>query len=297
RGRDGAAAVRRPAVSAHGLRPRAPVAAGAHGRYSRHVDSLRIFGVRVDDVTFPEALALLRQFVASRAPHYVVTPNPEFVMLAQRDAAFRAALNGAALAIPDGGGLLLAARLWGRPFREQVRGTDLVYRLARLGARERQRWFLLGAAPGVAAEAGRRLVAQYPGLQVVGTFAGSPRPVNDAATCAAVRAAGPVDVLLVAYGAPGQELWMARNVAALGVPVAIGVGGVLDFISGRVPRAPRWLRDLGLEWLFRLLVQPRRWRRQLALPRFGLWAVWETPRQRRRLARRGAGPLLPPGRG
>jgi len=262
-----------------------PVARGAPDRYSRHVDSLCILGVRVDDVTFAEALALLREFVASRAPHYVVTPNPEFVMAARQDAAFRAALNGAALAIPDGGGLLLAARLWGRPFREQVRGTDLVYRLARLGARDGQRWFLLGAAPGVAEAAGRRLIARYPGLQVVGTFGGSPHPADDAEARAAIRAAGPVDVVLVAYGAPGQELWMARNVAALGVPVAIGVGGVLDFISGRVRRAPRWVRDLGLEWLFRLLVQPRRWRRQLALPRFALLALLATPRERARLQR------------
>jgi N-acetylglucosaminyldiphosphoundecaprenol N-acetyl-beta-D-mannosaminyltransferase len=247
------------------------------------VNSLCVFGVRVDDVTFPEALALLREFVASRAPHYVVTPNPEFVMLARRDAAFRQALAGAALAIPDGGGLLLAARLWGRPFREQVRGTDLVYRLATVGAREGQRWFLLGAAPGVAAEAGRRLMARYPGLQVVGTHGGSPRATDDAAAQEAIRAAGPVDVLLVAYGAPGQELWMARNLAALGVPVAIGVGGVLDFISGRVRRAPRWVRDLGLEWLFRLLLQPRRWRRQLELPRFAIQALLATPRQRARL--------------
>lgn len=247
------------------------------------MNSLWIFGVRVDDITFPEALALLREFMAARTPHYVVTPNPEFVMVAQRDAAFRGALEGAALAIPDGGGLLLAARLWGRPFRQQVRGTDLVYRLATVGAREGQRWFLLGAAPGVAAAAGRRLMDRYPGLQVVGTFVGSPHAADDAATHDAIRAAAPLDVLLVAYGAPGQELWMARNVAALGVPVAIGVGGVLDFISGRVRRAPRWVRDLGLEWLFRLLVQPRRWRRQLALPRFALRVLLETRRQRAQL--------------
>ena len=245
------------------------------------MDSLDILGVRVDDVTYVEALGLLREYVASRVPHYVVTPNPEFVMAARRDRLFRAALASAALAVPDGGGLLLAARLWGRPFREQVRGTDLVYRLAALGPREGHRWFLLGAAPGVAEAAGRQLVARYPGLQVVGTYPGSPRPEDDAVTGAAIRAAGPVDVLLVAYGAPGQECWMARNVPVLGVPVAIGIGGVLDYIAGRTPRAPRWLRELGLEWLFRLLIQPWRWRRQLALPHFALLALWETPRQRR----------------
>jgi N-acetylglucosaminyldiphosphoundecaprenol N-acetyl-beta-D-mannosaminyltransferase len=245
------------------------------------VDSLDILGVRVDDVTYRETLDLLHSYVESRAPHYVVTPNPEFVMAARRDPRFRAALAGAALAVPDGGGLLLAARLWGRPFREQVRGTDLVYQLAALGAREGHRWFLLGAAPGVAEAAGRALAARYPGLQVVGTYAGTPRLEDDDATRAAIDAARPVDVLLVAYGAPGQEYWMARNVAALGVPVAIGVGGVLDYIAGRTPRAPRWLRELGLEWLFRLLIQPWRWRRQLALPQFALLALWETPRQRR----------------
>ena len=244
------------------------------------MNSLDILGVRVDDVTYAETLALLRQYVASREPHYVVTPNPEFVMRARRDCAFRAALAGAALAVPDGGGLLLAARLWGRPFREQVRGTDLVYHLAAQGAREGQRWFLLGAAPGVAAEAGRRLAACYPGLRVAGSYAGSPRPEDDAATCGAVRAAGPVDVLLVAYGAPGQELWMARNVAALAVPVAIGVGGVFNYLAGRAPRAPRWVRDLGAEWLFRLLTQPWRWRRQLALPHFAARVAWEAARRR-----------------
>ncbi len=239
-----------------------------------------MLGVRVDDVTYDEALALLRRCVASGEPHYVVTPNPEFVMMAQGDTSFRAALTGAALAIPDGGGLLLAARLWGCPLREQVRGTDLVYRLASEGAARRERWFLLGAAPGVAAEAGRRLMAHYPGLQVVGTYPGSPRPQDDVATCAAVRAASPVHILLVAYGAPGQELWMARNVATLGVPVAIGVGGVLDFVAGVKPRAPRWLRHLGLEWLFRLLTQPSRWRRQVTIPRFVVRVLWESARRR-----------------
>jgi N-acetylglucosaminyldiphosphoundecaprenol N-acetyl-beta-D-mannosaminyltransferase len=247
----------------------------------------------VDDVTYAEALALLRAYVASRAPHYVVTPNPEFVMAARQDPVFHAALADAALAVPDGGGLLLAARVWGRPFREQVRGTDLVYRLAAVGAREGHRWFLLGAAPGVAEMAGRTLSARFPGLQVVGTFPGSPRPADDPATRAAVRAAMPLDVVLVAYGAPGQEFWMARNVAALAIPVAIGVGGVLDYLAGRTPRAPRWLRDLGLEWLFRLLVQPWRWRRQLALPRFAIRVFWEAPRRRRALRRQVGSP---PGR-
>jgi N-acetylglucosaminyldiphosphoundecaprenol N-acetyl-beta-D-mannosaminyltransferase len=244
------------------------------------VNSLDILGVRVDDVTYAEALALLREYAAGGVARYVVTPNPEFVMAARRDPAFRAALASAALAVPDGGGLLLAARLWGRPFREQVRGTDLVYQLAAAGAQSGQRWFFLGAGPGVAAAAGQRLATLYPGLQVAGAYAGSPDPADDADARAAVLAVSPVDVLLVAYGAPRQELWMARNLPTLGVPVALGVGGVLDYVAGLVPRAPRWMQKLGIEWLYRLLRQPWRWRRQLALPCFALLALWETPRRR-----------------
>lgn len=248
--------------------------------------------MRVDDVTYAETLAFLQAAIAARRGCYVVTPNPEIVMRARRDAALRAALAGAALAVPDGGGLLLAARLWGVPLREQVRGTDLVYRLAEQSAARHQRWFLLGAGPGVAEEAARRLERRYPGLLVVGTFAGSPAPADDAAAREAIARAAPVDVLLVAYGAPGQELWMARNLPHLPVAVAIGVGGVLDYISGRVPRAPAWLRALGLEWLFRLLVQPWRWRRQTALVRFALRVLLEALRRRlgRRALRRAVAP-------
>jgi len=244
------------------------------------VRSLDIFGVRVDDVTYTEALDLVDGFIRSREPHYVVTPNPEFVITAIHNAPFRSALARAALAIPDGGGLVIAARWWGCPLREQVRGTDLVHRLAARGATSGQRWFLLGAGPGVAAEAGRRLHRRYPGLQIAGTLPGTPDPAHDPDTRAAIRGAGPVDVLLVAYGAPAQELWMARNVPALGVPVAIGVGGVLDYISGRVRRAPAWVRYRGFEWLYRLLTQPWRWRRQLALVQFGAWAALEAAHRR-----------------
>jgi N-acetylglucosaminyldiphosphoundecaprenol N-acetyl-beta-D-mannosaminyltransferase len=247
------------------------------------VDSIDILGVRVDDVTYGDALLLLRQYVESALPHYVVTPNPEIVMAARRSPALRDALAGASLAIPDGGGLLLASRLWGAPLREQVRGTDLVLRAAAQGARSGERWFLLGAAPGVAAEAGAYLCEQYPGLILAGAYAGSSRADADADTRRAVQGAGPVDVLLVAFGAPAQELWMARNVARLGIPVAIGVGGVFNYFSQRVPRAPRWMQTAGLEWLFRLLTEPWRWRRQLAIPQFTAFMLWEMAR--RRLAR------------
>lgn len=245
------------------------------------VRSIDVLGVRIDDVTLAEASAICHACIRSGEPHQVVTPNAEFVMAAQRDLAFRSILNCATLAIPDGAGLLLAGRLLGTPLRTQVAGTDLADELAGLCARTGHRLFLLGAAPGVAARAAERLTERHPGLIVAGTLAGSPDPAADAEVCAALRAAGRIDVLLVAYGAPKQEAWIARNQPALGIPLAMGVGGAFDFFSGRVPRAPRLVRRAGLDWLFRLIIQPWRWRRQLALPRFVAAVALEAVRQRR----------------
>jgi len=229
--------------------------------------TVEILGIRVHDVTWEEAFARVEGFIASAQPHQVVTVNPEFVMAARSNVDFRAVLNHADLALPDGVGLLWASRLLGRPLRERVTGSDFVPRFAVLAARRGYRLFLLGARPGVAAEAARALVSRNPGLQVVGTHAGSPGVEEEDEIVGLVRAAGP-DVLFVAYGAPAQDLWIARNLQRLGVPVCMGVGGSLDFIAGVVPRAPVRVQRLGLEWFYRLIRQPWRWRRQLALARF-----------------------------
>jgi N-acetylglucosaminyldiphosphoundecaprenol N-acetyl-beta-D-mannosaminyltransferase len=242
--------------------------------------SLHILGTRVDDVTYAETLALIEQYIREGGPHVITTPNPEIVMLARRDPSYRALLQQTAINVPDGVGLLLAARLRGRPFREHVRGTDLVLQLAALGAARGHRWYLLGAADGVAQLAADRLQHQFPGLTIVGAEPGSPRPEDDAATWAMIRAAGPVDVILVAYGAPAQERWLARSLGPLNIPVGIGVGGVFNFLSGQVPRAPRWMQQAELEWLHRLIVQPWRWKRQLALPRFLVLAADEAARRK-----------------
>ncbi|MPZ15634.1 MAG: WecB/TagA/CpsF family glycosyltransferase [Chloroflexi bacterium] len=243
---------------------------------------VEILGVRVHDVTADQALDVLSAFVRSGQPHRVVTPNPEIIMQALRDPGYRAVLNEADLAVPDGVGLQMAARLAGTPLRAHVRGTDLVLRLAERAARDAQRWYLLGGEPGVAVETGTRLSARYPGLQIAGAMPGAPDPAEDFALREAIRGAGPVHVLLVAYGAPRQERWIARNQAALNVPVQMGVGGAFNFFAGRSPRAPSWLRQLELEWAYRLLTEPWRWRRQLALPAFALLATLEAARRRSR---------------
>ena len=242
--------------------------------------SVDILGVRVDDVTYDEAVALVERFIAERGPHAVVTPNPEFVMQARREPEFGRVLARSALAIPDGVGLIVAARWLGRPLRQHVRGTDLVHRLAVRSVERGWRWYLLGAGEGTAVAAAAALERAYPGLRVVGAAPGSPRPADDPSVRAFIRAAGPVDLILVAYGAPSQERWLDRNLGPLDIPVGIGVGGVLDYLAGRVPRAPAWVRALELEFLYRLLRQPWRWRRQLALPTFALLAAAEAARLR-----------------
>lgn len=259
----------------------APVSNVATGGHS----SVDILGVRIDDVTYAQALGVLLRAIEQRAPLVVTTPNPEFVMLARRDAGFRHVLNRAALNIPDGIGLVLAARLAGDRLREHVQGTDLVLMLAEESARRGYRWFLLGGEGDVAERAARALATRFRGLQVVGAMPGSPLPEHDAETRDEIRKVGRVDVLLVAYGAPKQELWLDRNLVALRIPVGIGVGGVFNYFSGAVPRAPRWVRRLHFEWLHRLISQPWRWRRQLALPAFAALAVGHAGRRRLRPGR------------
>ena len=233
--------------------------------------AVRILGVRVDDVTTAETLALFRRYIAEGAPRQVVTINPEFVMAARRDPAFREVLAAADLALPDGQGLLWTARLHGHRLRERVCGSDVVPAAATMAAEEGYRLFLLGAAPGVAERATAVLRARNPGLQVVGTYAGSPSVDEEEAIIARVRAARP-DILFVAYGAPRQDLWIRRNLGRLGVPVCMGIGGTLDFLAGVARRAPRWMRRVGIEWLHRLIMQPWRWRRMMVLPRYA-WLV------------------------
>lgn len=237
-------------------------------KYRRH-----ILGVRVDDLTWEITLTLIDQWIASGLPHQIMTPNPEFVMRALHDSEFKALLERVDLAPADGIGLRWAGKLLGQPIREVIPGSDMTYRFAERAARKGERWFLLGAAPGVAAEAAAALQQRYPSLQIAGTFSGSPTPDNDDETCRQIEAVMPVQTLLVAYGAPAQDLWIARNQPRLRIPIAMGVGGTFNFIAGHSPRPPRIVKRLQLIWLFRLLTEPWRWRRQLVLIRFALLVI------------------------
>ena len=230
-----------------------------------------ILGIPVHDITYAETLDWFTEAISADAARQVCTVNPEFVIRAQNDEDFRCVLSEADLCLPDGQGLLWAARARRKPLRERVAGSTLTWRIAARAAEFGWRLYFLGAAQGVAVGAAEILAARYPGLNVVGTYSGSAQPEEAAHIIARVREARP-DVLFVAYGAPQQDFWIARYRDELDVPVMMGVGGSLDFVTGTAVRAPEWLQRLGLEWLHRLLIEPWRWRRMLALPKF-VWAV------------------------
>ncbi len=233
-----------------------------------------ILGVRVDRLSQQQALDMIEQMIALRRAsdnalscQQIITVNTEFVMAAQQDRDFCQAINSAALVVADGIGVVWATRFVGFPTPERITGTDTLVALAKRCAEKGYRLYLLGAAPGVAEQAGVRLQVLAPGLQIAGIFAGSPAPAEEDAIIERVRTAN-ADVLCVAYGAPAQELWIHRNLSRLPAAVAMGVGGAYDFLAGRQRRAPRAMQRIGLEWLYRLYREPWRWKRMLAIPRF-----------------------------
>jgi len=232
------------------------------------IEKIDILGVGVDNVLFEEALGTIESFVGDGRSHYVATVNPEFVVTAQKDAEFKKILNCASLVVCDGIGVLWASKVLGSPLKQKITGTDLTGALCDRASKKGYRVFLLGAEEGVADKTAEVLRTKFKGLKVLGSLSGSPRVEDDAKTVRQIKdlvGESRIDLLFVAYGHPKQEKWLARNLPRLNVGVGIGVGGAFDYISGRSKRAPRLIRSLGLEWLFRLVTQPSRWRRQLAL--------------------------------
>ncbi len=270
-----------------------------------------ILGIKIDNLTFDKVVEKIDGFVRDNKKHYVVTPNPEFLVVAQKDTEFKKILNEADLAVPDGVGLLWASRLLGGQIKERVTGTDLVDALCKIATKKGYTVGFLGAGPGVAEKAAVVLRERHQGLKVVlvqeecskGAVLGfrhprqptsfqsalrvpvwrspdlqaglrvantSPRPIQKSGGLLAPEDF--IDIFFVAFGQVKQEKWIARNLNKIPVKVAIGVGGAFDFIAGIKKRAPLWIRKMGLEWLFRLILEPWRIKRQLALPYF-VWLV------------------------
>jgi len=236
--------------------------------------TVQILGVKVNTVTMATALEQIRQFIREGRPHHIVTADATCIMKAQEDPALRDLINAADLVTPDGAGVLWTAKVLDLPLAERVSGVDLTDRLCALAAREGYRVYFLGAAPGVAEKAAQVLQQKYPGLKVAGARDGYFAPAEEAVVAEQIRAAQ-AQVVFVALGLPKQEWWIHRYKEQAGAAVYMGVGGSFDVISGNLPRAPLWMQRNGLEWLYRVLIEPRRIRRLAALPRFVLIVTWD----------------------
>jgi exopolysaccharide biosynthesis WecB/TagA/CpsF family protein len=225
-----------------------------------------ILGVPFDRLTLEQAADRIESMVAGGGSHYVVTPNVDFLLKLRGDVELHRVLASADLILCDGTPLVWASQLLGDPLPGRVAGSDLIPCLLRRATERQWRIFLLGGVPEVAVEAAKRIAEMHPSLPAV-TFYSPPfgklAEMNNDDIADRVRAARP-DIVLVCFGCPKQEKWISRHGAALGVPVMIGAGGTIDFLAGRMARAPSWMRRSGTEWLFRLMQEPRRLARRYA---------------------------------
>ena len=230
---------------------------------ARRPPEVRLLGCRADNLTMAEAVSAMMTRIDRRERTRVAFVNADCLNIVPRHPAYRFAVDTADLVLMDGSGMRLAGRLLGQPVRDNVNGTDLFPRLCAALESRRGRLFLLGAAPGIAERVRDWVSGHFPGVQVVGCQHGYYEEAEAGRVLETIRAGRP-DVLLVALGAPRQDCWLVHNLAATGATIGIGVGGLFDFYSGAIPRAPLWMRKGGIEWVWRLRQEPGRlWRRYL----------------------------------
>jgi len=230
------------------------------------MNNIDLAGIKIDNVTLDEAVFRVGQLIDSHHAHLIVTPNPELIVAAQDDSQLKDILNNADLRVPDGISMVVVSRILGHSLKERVSGIDLLLKLVEVSSRRGWKIFLLGSAPGVVEQAASNLLAQYPALKIAGTHHGYFG--DDSAVRKKIMHAEP-DLLFCGLGGGRQEKWLNHHLAELQT-VGMSIGGSLDVISGRKKRAPQWVQSLYIEWLYRLVTEPQRWQRQLALPKF-LW--------------------------
>lgn len=222
---------------------------------------VELFGIAIDNVSQPEAVVRLRELLEDGGRHYVVTPNVDHVVRLQKDPEFREAYRGASLVVADGMPVVWASRLLGKGLKQRVTGSDLVPEVCRLAAESGRTVFFLGGNPGVAEKAGENLRSAYPELKVAGSYAPpfgfEKDPARDAEAVRRVNEAK-ADVILVALSAPKQEKWIHRHRDRLRFRLALCIGCALDYPAGTAHRAPAWMRRMGLEWLWRIGLEPKR---------------------------------------
>lgn len=224
------------------------------------MEPVLVLGLPLMPYTHKQALDQIEALVVAGRPTFFITANLNYAMLADRDSRLRELNTQAAFLLADGMPLVWWSRLGRRRLPERVAGSDLIYSLCERAAVRGFRIYLLGAGPGVADAAAEVLESRFPALQIVGTEVPPFRALNEFERneqTARIRAANP-HILIVAFGQPKGELWIAENLERLGMPLAVQVGASLDFVAGRVRRSPRWMQKTGLEWLYRLAQEPRR---------------------------------------
>lgn len=229
----------------------------------------QILDVPFDALTMAEAVEKVMGFLADDKQHYICTPNPEIVMEAQHDKELMKILREADLVVPDGIGVVWASRYSEILLTERVAGYDLTQNIFSRIAGKNESVYFFGGAPGVASTAARQMKKVYPGLKIVGGHNGYFDAEEEKKIIADIKRLSP-SILLVGLGAPKQEKWIYEHLEEVGAKVAIGVGGSFDVMAGNVKRAPKLFRKLGLEWFYRLITQPTRWRRMMRLPKFAL---------------------------
>ena len=250
---------------------------------------IKLFQVGIDRVDNQDTIQRIEEFIVSKKPHKVVTPDTLAVLRARKDPEYQAILKSADLVTPDGAGILWAAAALNYPLPERVTGIDIIHNICRLAAKRGYSLYLLGSYPGVASEAALNLSKKYPGIKVTGTHHGyfgceghencgdvkngnnGKSKEEEEKIIAEIKESKP-DILLVGMGVPKQEKWINKNLKSLNVPVCMGVGGSFDVLSGRIPRAPLWMQRHGMEWVYRSIKQPNRAFRVLALFYF-IWLV------------------------
>lgn len=230
--------------------------------------TVSVLGVPISKVTMEEARKKVAEFVKADGFHTVITPNPEIVMLAKKNPKFMEVVKKADLVVPDGIGVVIASKIKKNPLPERVAGYDLVQNTMKDAVKEGYKYYFFGSKPGTSEAAAEKMRETYPGIQIVGTRNGYFKSEDEAEIIADINNSG-ANILLVALGAPKQEKWIEANKHLMpNVRVAVGVGGSLDVMSGNVKRAPETFQKLGLEWFYRLLKEPTRFKRMLVLPKF-----------------------------
>ncbi|MBQ6005269.1 MAG: WecB/TagA/CpsF family glycosyltransferase [Selenomonadaceae bacterium] len=239
------------------------------------IERVEILGVKVDAVTMAQAVERVENLIAEKNSSIVATANAEMLLNATHDADLKKILNAASLVVPDGAGTVWAARHLGKQMPERVAGFDLVQELMKIAPARGIKFFLFGAAPGIADKAKLKAETLYPGIKIVGTRNGYFKPADEPEIISQIKNSQP-DILLAALGVPKQEKWLFKYRDELKIPVSIGVGGTFDVMAGVVKRAPLWMQKARLEWLFRAMLQPSRAGRLIALPKF----VWKVHQQK-----------------